>query len=448
MGCVALIVAILASSCNDPTAIGSELLEEQFSDINFTDTITIRAATVEQDSIFTHTRVVDNQPDTYLFGYIDDPIFGVSESAIYFDLGITANSTLAQVDFTDAVLDSVVLSLGYNDGMTYGDTLLPHNMKVYRLSEAMDYNQEFYYSDKEFDVFPNPIGELDFTPKPSQTLEVIEEDDTLTQAAHIRIPLDLSLGDELMPQDSVEANQLYQNDQTFRALFKGIKLQPAQNNSCILGFNLRSVYTYMQLYYTQDEQQKTFTYRVVSLGTKHNNFKHSYTGASSEPFIDDATMGDSLVFAQGMSGYHVKVDFPHIENLGDIVVNKAELELTFADLPGDDTITYNHPYRMALTRLHENGNFVFIQDITDAILIQDVDLYGGTATMVDENGQTVRKYALNLSNHLQDIVDGKLNDNDLYIQVYLKNQFAYRGAFFGPGHSVYPMKLNLAYTRL
>ncbi len=442
--------AMWVSSCNDPSDIGSVLVEEQFSDIRFTDTVTINAVTIPQDSIFTYTRIVANQPNSYLCGYLDDPLFGKSQATIYFDLGPVLNSSLVDLDFSQAVFDSLVLSLSYNPLLTYGDTLKPQNLRVYRVSEEMYYNEEYYYSNHEFECFPTPIGEkLSFLPQPNTVISEISTEDTLVKSPHIRIMLDPDLATELMPVDVAEAEALYENDQTFREVFRGIKIESDASGSNILGFNLRYVLSYMRIYYTVDEEQKTFTLQAQDPGVKFNHFDHDYSGSIVEGFINNEEASDSLVFAQGMSGTNIKVDFPYIKDIQNVVVNKAELELTFADLMEDDTSTYDHPARIVLTRLDEDGNLVFIEDVSDALSLGSINLYGGTELLGEENGLTLRKYKLNISNHLQDIIDNRLGGNDsVYIQVYLKNQYAYRGVFFGPGHSRFPLKLNLAYTQL
>ncbi len=439
--------AILASSCNDPTELGSELVEEDFSNIVFTDTVEVRTLTTLQDSIFTYTQVVANQPSTYLCGYLDDPIFGKSKADLYFNFIPSTNSTLSNIDFTDATFDSLVLSLGYNDFVTYGDTLLPQNLRVFRLAEEMPFDVDFYYSDDNFEVMEPAIGEkLDFLPMPTTAYVV---NDSVSVNPRITIPLSSDLGMELMPTDTMLARVLYENTASFQAQFKGLKISPDENNSNILGFNWKSSLTYLRLYYTQNEVAKSFTYNVENLSTKFNEFNHDPSGSVSETFINDPVLSDSLVFVQGMSGYNVKVDFPDIQNLGNVVVNKAELEITFADLLEDDTTVYSHPDRLVLTALNSDGNYYVIEDVANAIILQDIDLYGGTPAREESGNQTLIKYRLGISNYLQNIIDDNLGgDNSVYIQVYLKNQLAQRGVFYGAGHSQYPLKLNLTYTKL
>lgn len=452
---VMLYMATIA--CNDPSNIGSELVDGEFSDIKFTDTITVSTLNTKQESIFTYTNNIANQSGSYLCGNIDEPVFGSYKASMYIDFLLNSTSVVAGNRFEDAIFDSLVLSLAYDSLRTYGDTLIPQTLEVERLLEPMDGDVEYYYSDQSFMTDPTPIGVYpDFIPQPTTRITTIIEDDTTVSSPHIRIPLSQDMGMELMGYDSLT----YANSENFQAAFNGVKVRSTVDNANILGFNLQSALSYMRLYYTIDDAQFTFTYTIEGLSVKYNEFEHDYTGSVIEPFIDNEEMSDSLVFAQGMSGTNVKIDFPHIHTLEDIIVNKADLEFTMAYLPGDDTINYSPPVRVVLAYLSDDGNYYFIDDVTAAIGTGGLNAFGGNPITVDEDGVFVQKYKMNISNYLQDIVDctdsegfqtncfsNNAVNNSLYMQIYLKNQYASRGVIYGAGHSKYPAKLDLIYTQ-
>ncbi|MGK0387552.1 MAG: hypothetical protein ACI94Y_000278 [Maribacter sp.] len=452
---VMLYIATIA--CNDPNNIGSELVESEFSDIKFTDTITVTTLNTTQESIFTYTNNIANQPGSYLCGNIDELVFGSYKASVYIDFLLNSTSVVAGDRFEGATFDSLVLSLAYDSLRTYGDTLISQTLDVGRLIEPMDGDVEFYYSNENFGVDPTSIGGLvDFLPHPRTSVTSITDEDTTLLAPHIRIPLSEDLATELMNYDSTT----YANSENFQAVFNGIKVASTVDNANILGFNLQSALSYMRLYYTVDEVEFTFTYTIGGLSVKYNEFEHDYTGSIIEPFIDNQEMSDSLVFCQGMSGTNVKIDFPYINTLEEVIVNKADLEFTMAYLPGDDTIFYAPPVRVVLAYLSADGNYYFIDDVTSAIATGNVNAFGGNATTEDENGVFVQKYKMNISNYLQEIIEctdvdgfqtGCLSNtaesNSLYMQVYLKNQYASRGVMYGGDHSQYPAKLDLIYTQ-
>ncbi len=449
----AVMIAITAMACNDPSNIGSDLVAGDFSDIRFTDTLTVSAITVPQDSIFTYTRQTSAQPSSYLVGNTNEPVFGSAKASLYMDFLLNTTNAGGALNFEGAVFDSLVLSLAYDSTRTYGDTLIPQTLEVHRLQESMDDTEDYYYSNTSFATDPTPVGSKeDFLPRP-KSASYLPPFDTIPVAGHIRIPLDASLGMEFMD------TTYYNSSEEFQQLFKGLKISSSVDNASILGFNLRSNLSYLRLYYTEDTTQKFLTYIIGDLSVKYNEFEHDYSGADIEPFLNDATMSDSLVFTQGMSGANVKIDFPSVDDLGDIVVNKAELEFTMAHIPGDDTINFNPIDRITLTYLNEDGNYFFIDDVNLAIAVGSLSSFGGIRESEDVNGVYVQKYRMNISNYFQDILDctdangaipnclgNSAVSNSLYMQVYLKNQLANRGVLYGPGHSQYPAKLHLTYT--
>lgn len=435
-------------ACNDPSEIGTGILSDNFSDIRFTDTINIRTVTTKQDSIFTYTSVVKNQPPSYLVGNVQDPVFGTSKASLYLDFILnTPSSVSGGLKLEGATFDSLVLSLAYDSLQTYGDTLKAQTLDVYRVREPMNDDAAFLYSDQSYATDAAPIGTMaNFYPKPRTTTQLASGDSTRATISHLRVHLDAPLGLELMSYDSA----LYANSDTFQTVFQGLKIASPEPDASILGFNLSSKgskdLSYLRLYYSQDTSQHFLTYLIGASSVKFNEFEHDYTGSVVEPFIDNVALGDSLIFTQGMSGTHVKLDFPNLkEDYKDVVVNKAELEFTVASVPGDDTLHFTEPHRLALTYLNSDGNYVFIDDLTTAVAINRLGVFGGTSSLVDENGVYVTKYKMSLSDYFQDIIDG--GGSSMYLQVYTKNQLPHRTIMYGGGHSKYPVKLLLTYTK-
>ncbi len=451
---VMLVLALAA--CNDSSDIGSELIQGNLSDIVYTDTVTIEATTITQESEIVYTDVVANQPSNYLFGKLDSPIFGTAESSIYTEIRMISgfNSSSQEVIFDSlafATFDSLVLSLEYDDFRIYGDTLLPQSLEVFRLSEGMD-NDATYYSDQDFATFTTPIGSISgFLPTPTQQYELVEprgiSDFDTTLVRTLRVPLDPSLAMELMNYDSTT----FANSENFLTAFQGIKIVPGVGNQAMLGFALNSTQTYIKLYYQLNGVPRSLRFVVDAFSTKFNHFNHDYTGSFVEPYIDDASQGEDLIFTQGMSGVRTKVEFPYIQDLGDVSVNNAELELTFAsDVPMNDTSLYDLPSRLVLSYIDENGDTKYITDANAALSTGDLSSFGGSQSEEDDNGTYIIKYRMNLSAYIQDIIDnsdGDLTNDAMYIDVYLKNQYANWVVLYGTQHPQYRAKLNLAYTR-
>ena len=100
---LALIVLLagfcLFNACNDPTSIGSDLLEGDQLDLDYTDTLTIISKTVrDADSVITFSTSSSTPASfrlsAYLAGNFDDPIFGRSESSIYSENGSSSEKLI------------------------------------------------------------------------------------------------------------------------------------------------------------------------------------------------------------------------------------------------------------------------------------------------------------------------------------------------------------------
>ena len=95
----------LVFSCNDPTFVGEELLEQDQAEVFFTDTFGLRATTIRNDSVLTFV-----PPESlsaifteFLFGKFEDPVFGRTEAHIFAHLSLlTRNPDFVNADFSDS----------------------------------------------------------------------------------------------------------------------------------------------------------------------------------------------------------------------------------------------------------------------------------------------------------------------------------------------------------
>ena len=58
----------------------------------------------------------------------------------------------------------------------------------------------------------------------------------------------------------------------------------------------------------------------------------------------------------------------------------------------------------------------------------------------------IQTYTMNISQHLQDIINGLESSDEIFISTISKAQSANRSIIFGTGHASYPPRLNVTYT--
>ncbi|MBP7183988.1 MAG: DUF4270 domain-containing protein [Saprospiraceae bacterium] len=426
---ICLIISLY--SCQDPTQIGADLFEDDFIFAEFTDTIGVNAGTIIGDTL----KVYDPNltlTNTYLLGNYLDPTFGSTRSSIYTQFGLNTFNP----DFTDAILDSVVLKLSYDTLGFYGDTLRTFSINVYQLSEDMD-NTQTYYSNQTFGYFPTPIGQkynILATPK-TNISGLIEGVDTITQAPHLRVKLDNSFGQYIMNLDSASLS----TTNNFIQKMKGLYLTVGTPSGVMVGTSLLSSLTGITLYYRQNDIAKTYKLSVSSTRARVMNFQNNYTGTATGNALQNTTLTDSLLYLQGTEGTFIKVKIPDIRNLANkgYIVNKALLSFT-AKSP-ENTEKY-HVIKRLLASIKTTDGLKIIDDLNLASTIS-LSIFGGTATSATKGSDNVYEYEMNISNHIQSMIDGSESD-ELYITAASRLSTASRSIFYGKSGK-YPIKLKL-----
>ena len=222
-------------SCSDPALIGSELLEEDQANLQFTDEVPIQAKSFDGTALQTYSPFAALQLTRHLFGNFKDPLMGITEASIYTQIALGAQ---IPPSFDIRTFDSIVLSLAYDTLGGYGNIAEEYGLEVYQIAEDMS-NIADYFSDQTFLTGETAIGSLNFIPAFDERVMIREyttnnvDGDTLSADPHVRIHLN---SDELTAIFGDTA--IYQGDVAFQNAFKGIHIRPiAATNSGLLSFD-------------------------------------------------------------------------------------------------------------------------------------------------------------------------------------------------------------------
>ncbi len=434
------------TSCNEPTLIGSELVENDQPDAFFSDTMTIQAVTVLGDSVQTYNPSVQSQLRYYMVGRLEDPLFGSSTAATYVQFIPTIlNPEFVGQQGSDFVFDSLVLKLRYRLENAYGALTNNQSYKVERVIEDMP-STETYYSDQEFET-GEVVATLDnIIPQLDDTILV----DSVKLLPHLRVRMD-DLGEELF--NALPDN--YETDDDFLDFFKGLKISGENNNTVMISFQIPHSLSEMTLFYTDysngDTLHKTFDYLIVNGNTKLVNFNHDYSNSEAEEgYINKSDSPDSLCLVQSMAGLNTKINFPYASNLKNIIVNKAELVVS-GPMP-ENPASFDAPDQLLLrVRSSETERLVWVEDAIASSLSAGssiLELFGGAKEEVTVDGVSRLEYKMNISSYMQQLVDGTLEDADLYLTTYPKAEIANHFRIGDPRNTKYPMELRLTYTQL
>ncbi len=452
---IAVISAVFTNtSCSDPSLLGADLFNNEKLNLQFTDTLTINAVNEPADSFVVNTKTTASL-DYLLLGNVADPVFGPTEAQIFSQFRYSGIVTPTEVAATDSF--SVYLELYYNSANVYGDTLADQKVSVYRLTEEIP--DETLYSSKIFKSESTPIGSLTFKPTPNTSERIITRTivdsikfDTTFAAPRIRIPLNMNFA-QLLKDTSIFRDGAVFSATGFTKWLKGLVIKVDNKTSCMMAFDFgSSKFTGIKMYYRKKGDKNESTLSFPSSGLiKYSHFDLDYKNGTIQPFIRNQKKSDEKLFVQGMSGVNVKLEFPYLQSLGKIVINKAELELTTVNegtnmdaFPPIDqlvlrTAQFDPIFDLGLDPAFNRG--VGIRSL------ERLTTGGGFVRTETVNAVQYKKYYLNLTTHLQEIFKGK-QGSTLYLLPLFKEEKGSRVVLFGPKSATFRSKINITYTKI
>ncbi len=435
------------AACNDPTDIGQTLLEEdEFFNSAYTDTLSIKAHTLRTDS--TYTSPATYMPLGYLFGATNDPIFGRTTAGIYTQLGLAqTNNTLGD----SLALDSIVLSLAYNDLKLYGDSTSRHNVMVYEVEEPIGIGA--YFAEQHFAYNNTPIGyrnQVQLVRKKTvpvkkyvkydkivdnDTLFGYEEIDTVYLPPQLRVRLNDEVGWRILSRSGL---QELKSTAALQQFFKGLYITTtgAGNSMAFVNFNINSALT---IYY-RSGSTKGLSLTLNLTGGIVNHLDHDYANTPiSAAFAQPNPNGQEYAYLQGANGTHFEFEIPHFKALNGKIINKAELEMTI--LPEIDSL-YAPATKVTTYAVDSTGRKLFLQEYPASNIRTPTYIAGFKYEGKNGENANIRRYTLNYRDFDQAMQDGYLVRFGVEIPDYIPS----RAIICGPDHPQYPMKWKVYYT--
>ncbi len=443
-----LLLTLLFSSlaCNDPAAIDTDIVDIDLVDVQTMDDFALSSYSTFEDSIVSFSQLEFLQPQ-YPFGIDEDPVFGTSTN------GMALQFLLLDppLDFTNAIVDSVILELHISQNLPFsGDSVQTIGIEVLQIEETLDVLTR-YYTTQETEL-GEIIGTYTGVPNFTDPVPTVRfQQDTIlidTLPPHIRVRLTDLFGQQIIFSDPA----VLQSNGNFLEQFRGLYLRPTLPNNGLISFDLNSVNTEFQaavngatvlVFYTQNGVRSQYQIAVSSLlSVKVPEQMSDLSGSTLEEFIDDEVLGDSLTFVQGLSGPNVVVGFNDLNRLDGSIINGATLEVFATTLNGDNREV---PQQLVLIEEFDDGTVNLTRDFALSLI------FGGTVANAggqpEDMGNGIYRYTFDIGGQLQDILAGEKNDK-VAIRVDNKISDTRRAVIFGAGHSTYPMKLNVTYTKL
>jgi hypothetical protein len=352
------------------------------------DTFQIESTTQLEDSLRT------DELSTNILGSYVDPIFGKVTSDIYTQFSIS--SSISTIDISNTTVDSVKLQIRYSG--FYGD-MDPQTFSVKRITEKF-YKDSAYYSNDVLTTDGVELVKSGFEViSPDIVSEVVVGADTLNPM--LLINLDTLLGNDIL--NSVAGGSLA-SESAFNDFFYGLHLSvnnpgQATNSGGLLYFDMLNAQTKLIVYYTENSVSKQASFPIGANQARFSHFTHDYSGTPVEAAINTPSLGQQFFYAQTMGGVKGELKIKGLDglkNLGNVIVNKAELYLPVQYYTAD-------PYNVSA------NTFIFYKNSEGGSTVM-IDQLSSFATYGGAYDDATKAYKFNIGRHIQEVVKGDVDN--------------------------------------
>ncbi|MEI6947761.1 DUF4270 family protein [Paraflavisolibacter sp. H34] len=365
------------------------------------------------------TKLLYANPLAVAIGNIgNDPEFGTTNAAAYFNLGLATYGSNPFVSRDSIVgMDSVVLSLAFSGA--HGDTATPQTLRVYEIAPSSNFNDTTLYTYNEADIATtSELGSRTFAFQSlKDSILLVRKSDTQQVANVLRIRLNNTLADRFA---GFNASGPYASDLNFKTAFRGLAVK-ADNTGNGLGlFDLaNSSKTFLTFYFRVkrsgaiDTTAVSFTHNTRLRGDSTNapfafggqaNIIRRTPGGEWDRLLQNGTAQDSKVYIQSQPGSYATVKVPGLDTLANSSRLIHLAELIIHRVPSAADALFAPPSRLFLDRVNTAGDTLFNME-------RDFPLISGGTLNFTSFGGTLRSdstYRFNITKYVQDVVSGKL----------------------------------------
>ncbi len=441
-----LLVSVLLTSCEKQSIVGASVQPDRdMLGIDYIDTTSIIAKTFQSDSLRTDETITQEYTTHALIGTYLDPIFGKASASLYTQLRLNKDNPSFG---TNPIVDSVVLVLMYDS--YYGkDQIVAQNINVHQVTEAMNTTTDYYSSDSLTRSITDLANNYSFIAEPAKnyTVVTITQGDTIETILppQLRIPLDSTFGQNILNKQG-EAD-LASND-AFQSYLNGIFISTANtpglstNEGNIFRFKMEDAQTVLSIFYHNDTDTAlniNFSFNSVA---RFASFNHDYSTANANLIAQlgaSPPANNDDVFIQPSARTNVKIEFPYLMNWldsGAIAINTAELEITVNNSAGNMVDTFPAPPQLIAYGINNDGTQY---DLPDAL--EGLAYFGGIYD------STAYVYKINIARYVQQVLNGTLENNGLYLKGAFEAILPNR-VVLGGGTGANKMKLNITRTEI
>ena len=402
----------------------------------FTDTVTIKSEVILLNDSINTTNVTSDTNCYLLAGAYTDPYLGPTYIEAYTRLNLDEQ----HIELPAATADSAFFYFRYD--YFYGDSMSPQTITIHKLIDEIKDDTTYFSNSHKLNYDPSPVGTVNFYTTTDTNSNIVKV--KITDMAFIQYILDAS-----------------KNNTGFYSEMPGIAFI-AGNQNAVIRINGSSVYSRLQIYYTQYGVQDTYNlkfsrsskkfFRVIQDRSSTNIalLQNNYQSIST-------TLTNNQAYIQSCVGLCTKITFPYLNNLRlkypNLVIVDAKINIV--PTPGSlqaVSSTYPTCTGLILKRTSydaENHRYSIMKDPQGAVFYVQPDGYSQTVNsiaQVFEPDSTTNHYNIPIRSYLQAVLYDQVENDPIIIAPTAQGFQINRLIFNDNSNSTRGLKLNLYYT--
>lgn len=390
-----LITAFLASACEEPGAIGGDIISGD-------DPIESQTIYIQDYSVVEGNSYSGRLPHTAL-GYFEDPLYGTLKSAALLKPSISTS----EVDMID-LQDTLSLLLIFDDTV-YGDSLAASTFEIYKTAEIWRGTELRYNREIPIDM-THKVGEFQVEAGEDSIVVDLSRGFMVEYAEYFNADTSLS---------SAERDSLYINN------FEGLAIVPSESNR-----NIRFLKNLTDNEDTAAGEEQSITSFLLKSNNQNDDDDDEEDGPVVIGVRDwgasftrqmEPDYPENIVLHNTERVLKLQIDLPEEELFSKSIVN-AQLVFSKNNNPLQNSPQVTRP-NTNLIRAH-----VFNEEPADVM----AKIFTSEANFATSLNDTSNAFFLNVTQHVLDEVYGEAESRILYVSIESVNGILYSSHFFDP----------------
>jgi hypothetical protein len=283
-------------------------------------------------------------------------------------------------------------------------------------------------------------GEV-FNIKPNVIASVANLNLSSAQEGVLKIPVEQSFAQTLVDGFGTS---IFANNDGLQSFFRGIYVTVTANSGedGLLYLNLTDSETKFRIFFDAPNSiDSVYDFEITNQAAWVTQYLHDYISSDVELLLNTPEEDHEILYVSAYSGTKGEFKIPDLTILENAIINKAEISFYQTDFGSPLSSQFTTPQNLILFLQNPGGTVSLLPGVT----VSEIEDFGGRRTLTDVNGQTTMEYKFNITEYIQEIINGSNVTRNLSLSVLNVNS-GDRVKLGGGNHPEFPIKLKILYT--